>query len=81
MIPSTILTVFSAFITFFSILLASFIVMSFEAVAKRPSAALPSSLGISEALHLDVFHQPLRNRFYDSFVICLGIILKTWLGS
>ena len=24
-----------------------------------------SFLGISEALHLDIFHQPLRNRFFD----------------
>jgi hypothetical protein len=49
-----------------------------EAVGKRPSAALPhpsllrrtstyaSFLGISEALHLEVFHQPLKNRFFDS---------------
>jgi hypothetical protein len=27
-----------------------------------------SFLGISEALHLDVFHQPLRRRFFDSLV-------------
>ena len=25
-----------------------------------------SFLGISEALDLDIFHQPLRNRFFDS---------------
>ena len=25
-----------------------------------------SFLGISEALHMDIFHQPLRNRFFDS---------------
>jgi hypothetical protein len=25
-----------------------------------------SLLGISEALQLDIFHQPFRNRFYDS---------------
>jgi hypothetical protein len=25
-----------------------------------------SFLGISEALHLDIFHQPLRSRFFDS---------------
>jgi hypothetical protein len=47
-------------------------------ILKRPSAALPhpsllrrtstyaSFLGISEALHLEVFHQPLKNRFFDS---------------
>ena len=27
-----------------------------------------SFLGISEALHLDIFHQPLRNRFFDSLI-------------
>jgi len=26
-----------------------------------------SFLGISEALHMDIFHQPLRSRFFDSF--------------
>jgi len=25
-----------------------------------------SFLGTSEALHMDIFHQPLRNRFFDS---------------
>jgi len=52
-----------------------------EAVGKLPSAVLPSSLvtaayvmyasllGISEALHLDIFHQPHRNRFFDSLAI------------
>jgi hypothetical protein len=25
-----------------------------------------SFLGISEALHMDIFHQPLRSRFFDS---------------
>jgi hypothetical protein len=25
-----------------------------------------SFLGISEALHLDIFHQPLRSPFFDS---------------
>jgi PAS domain S-box-containing protein len=51
-----------------------------EAVGKRPSAALPSSLvtatyfkyasflGISEALHMDIFHQPLRSRFFNSLI-------------
>jgi hypothetical protein len=28
-----------------------------------------SLLGISEALHLDIFHQPHRNRFFDSLAI------------
>ncbi len=27
-----------------------------------------SFLGISEALHLDIFHQPLTSRFFDSLV-------------
>jgi hypothetical protein len=27
-----------------------------------------SSLGISEALHMDIFHQPLRSRFFDSLI-------------
>jgi hypothetical protein len=27
-----------------------------------------SFLGISEALHMDIFHQPLRNRFFDRLV-------------
>jgi len=27
-----------------------------------------SLLGISEALHLDIFHQPLRNRFFGSLL-------------
>ncbi len=53
---------------------------SIEAVGKRPSAALPSSLviaayfyvrlflGTSEALQLDIFHQPPRSRFFDSLI-------------
>jgi len=28
-----------------------------------------SFLGISKALHLDIFHQPLRSRFFDSLQI------------
>jgi hypothetical protein len=27
-----------------------------------------SFLGISEALHLDIFHQPLRSQFFDSLL-------------
>jgi hypothetical protein len=30
-----------------------------------------SFLGISEALHMDIFHQPLRSRFFDSLLITL----------
>jgi hypothetical protein len=33
---------------------------------RRPSL-YASFLGISEALHMDIFHQPLRMGFYDSF--------------
>jgi hypothetical protein len=32
-----------------------------------------SLLGISEALHMDIFHQPLRNTFFDSLVILRGL--------
>ena len=32
----------------------------------RRTSKYASFLGISEALHLDIFHQPLRNRFLDS---------------
>jgi hypothetical protein len=37
-----------------------------------------SFLGISEALHLDIFHQPLKSRFFDSLVCLLitGAALK-----
>jgi hypothetical protein len=30
-----------------------------------------SFLGISEALHMDIFRQPLRSRFFDSMIIAL----------
>jgi len=32
----------------------------------RRTSMYASFLGISEALHLDIFHQPLRSRFFDS---------------
>ena len=32
----------------------------------RRTSMYASFLGISEALHMDIFHQPLRNRFFDS---------------
>ncbi len=35
----------------------------------RHTSMYASFLGISEALHLDVFHQPLRSRFSDSLVL------------
>ncbi len=33
----------------------------------RRTSMYSSFLGISEALHMDIFHQPQRNRFFDSF--------------
>jgi len=71
------------------------IIYDLEAVGKRPSAALPSSLvppgrrpsgpealrrtsmyasllGISEALYMDIFHQPHRGLFFDSLLVLLG---------
>jgi len=39
----------------------------------RRTSMHASFLGISEALHLDIFHQPLRSQFFDSFIIiCVG---------
>ena len=32
----------------------------------RRTSIYASFLGISEALHLDIFHQPLRSRFFDN---------------
>ncbi len=32
----------------------------------RRTCMYASFLGISEALHMDIFHQPLRIRFFDS---------------
>ncbi len=34
----------------------------------RRTSMYTSFLGISEALHLDIFHQPLRSRFCESLV-------------
>jgi hypothetical protein len=31
----------------------------------RRTCLYASFLGISEALHMDIFHQPLRGRFFD----------------
>ena len=36
---------------------------------RRPSM-YPSFLGISEALHLGIFHQPLKIRFFDEPTKC-----------
>jgi len=38
----------------------------------RRTSMYASLLGISEALHLDIFHQPLRSRFFDSLNINQG---------
>jgi hypothetical protein len=35
----------------------------------RRTSMYASFLGISEALHMDIFHQPLRSRFFDSLRI------------
>ncbi len=35
----------------------------------RRTSMCASFLGISAALHLDIFHQPLRSRFFDSLNI------------
>jgi len=36
--------------------------------ALRRTSMYASFLGISEALHMDIFHQPLRIGFFDSLV-------------
>ncbi len=38
----------------------------------RRTSMYASFLGISEALHLDIFLQPLRSRFYDSLNISIS---------
>ena len=35
----------------------------------RRTSMYASFVGISEALHLDIFHQPLRSRFFDSLKV------------
>jgi hypothetical protein len=35
-----------------------------------------SFLRISEALQLDIFHQPLRSRFFDGLKITLGFYMR-----
>ncbi len=40
----------------------------------RRTSVYASFLGISEALHLGIFHQPLRSHFFDSLdVICYSL--------
>jgi hypothetical protein len=41
----------------------------------RRTSMYASFLGISEALHLDIFHQPRRGRFFDSIVYKIRGIL------
>jgi hypothetical protein len=41
----------------------------------RRTCMYASFLGISKALHLDTFHQPLRGRFFDSVIVGLAAIL------
>jgi hypothetical protein len=38
----------------------------------RRTTLYASFLGISEALHLDIFHQPQRRLFFDSLLVLLG---------
>ncbi len=50
----------------------------------RRTSKYASFLGISEALHMDIFHQPLRRRFFDSLNIRLVSVgnkslAQTWL--
>jgi hypothetical protein len=40
----------------------------------RRTCMYASFLGISEALHVDIFHQPLKNLFFDSLVYRVGQI-------
>ena len=40
----------------------------FHPSSLRRTSMYASFLGISEALHLDIFHQPLRNRFFNSLL-------------
>jgi hypothetical protein len=37
----------------------------------RRNSLYASFLGISEALQLDIFHQPLRSSFFDSLVVMI----------
>ena len=46
---------------------ASFLGISFLSLRSAQSPPLRGGSPVSEALHLDVFHQPPRIRFFDSF--------------
>ena len=43
----------------------------------RRTSMYASFLGISEALHLAIFHQPLRSRVFDSLVELIDMGYKT----
>ena len=43
----------------------------------RRTSMYASFLGMSEALHMDIFHQPLRSRVFDSFYEILRFSLNT----
>jgi hypothetical protein len=38
----------------------------------RRTSMYASLLGISEALYMDIFHQPHRGLFFDSLLVLLG---------
>jgi hypothetical protein len=40
----------------------------------RRTSMYASFLGISEALHMAIFHQPLRSKFFDSLYIIIQLI-------
>jgi hypothetical protein len=42
----------------------------------RRTSMYASFLGISEALHLDIFHQPQVSRFFESFVEVLFALMR-----
>ena len=44
----------------------------------RRTSLYASFLGISEALHLDIFHQLLKSKFFDSFDHMLFNQSMTW---
>jgi hypothetical protein len=46
--------------------------MNYPADEKRQSAALPSFLGISDALPLDVFDQPVQWVFFRNLLVVRG---------
>ena len=47
---------------------ASFLGISLLSLRSAQSPPLRGGSPVSEALHMDIFHQPLRRRFFDSLV-------------